>query len=85
VYLLHANATVPENMKTCAIGDTTNMYLSTGYGRLYALFFSGMTLALARADDEIAKTGNTGNPISLLSKVVGVVIIDIVPAAWGST
>jgi hypothetical protein len=31
-----------------------------------------MTLALARADDEIAKTGNTGNLISLLSQVVGV-------------
>jgi hypothetical protein len=61
------------------------MHLSTGYDRLYALFFSGTTLALARADDEIAKTVNMGNPASLLSKVVGVVIIDIVPAASGST
>jgi hypothetical protein len=60
------------------------MYLWTGSDRLYVLFFPGMTLALARADDEIAKTSNTGNPISLLSKVVGVVV-RVVPAAQGST
>jgi hypothetical protein len=40
---------------------------------------------LRKVDDEIAKNGNTGNPILLLSKVVGVATIDIVPAAPGST
>jgi hypothetical protein len=66
------------------VGDTTNMYLPTGYDRLRALLVIGMILALARVDDEIAKAGNTGNPISLLSNVVCVVFI-VVPAASGST
>ena len=60
------------------------MYLWTGYDRLNALFFPGIMMALARAEDDIAHFGNTGNPISLLSKVVGVVVL-VVPAAPGST
>jgi hypothetical protein len=46
------------------------MYLWTDYNRLYELFFPGTILALARADDDIDKFGDTGNPTSLLSKVV---------------
>jgi hypothetical protein len=59
------------------------MYLWTGDDRLYALFFPGIILALARTDDDIGTFGNTGNPISLLSKVVVVVVF--VPPAQGPT